>query len=182
MSGTYSTPDALAPYLGYDAAVTLYIGAGSVRMPLAYVATTGVNRRPTARLLQLAEPNATLVIQWAGKRTNAKPAPPQIVTLGSFVLAEAQARCRGVGLDAMGNNILEAAGYVVLYTSDRPENVELPAVWLPWDGRYGTNTQEWTYTPAELGFKQYLPGVPAIPTKINNPPPSSTGAGNKLRI
>ena len=174
--------DHAAPYLEYVGEAAVYIDAGGLHIPLAYKTGAAL---PTARLLQAGQPRVVVTVEWQGTREGLPPEPPRILTLGTFILAAAAGRCGGVSRDTNNSDILEASGYLVLYTSDRPENVELPAIWYPWDSRYGTSrtvVPQYVYTPADLGFRDHLPGVPAAPPAINNPPAQQAATGNKLYL
>lgn len=178
----YSDDDRAFPYLSYRAKASLRVDAGSVSLPLAYKAVpTGATERPTSRILQLKQPGSIIVVEWAGVRIGTKPQPVIVTAGNSFVLAAAGADVDSVGLGPDGRETVAASGYLVLYTTERPENITMPALLTPWDGRYGNGTinAAYTYTPTELGFGQFLPGQ-TTPTSlkaiINNPPAQQTNA------
>lgn len=176
----FSPGDDVAPYQTYQGVCRLLISAGAASLPLAYKATPlGQAARPTARLLQLKQPQAVIVVEWSGSRTLLKPEPPKITAPGSFILAEAGGQCSGPQKNSQLQDILTASGFLVLYTSERPESLTLPAFWFPWDGRYTDTPPQYIYTPTELGFGQFLPGQ-TTPTSlkaiINNPPAQQTNA------
>lgn len=174
----FSPGDDVAPYQSYQGVCRLIITAGATAMPLAYKATPlGQAAKPTARLLQLMQPQAIITVEWQGSRTSAKPEPPKIVVPGSFILAEAGGQCSGPNKNAQLQDILKASGFLVLYTSVRPEAITLPAFWFPWDGRYNSNPEEvpqYLYTPEELGFGKLLPGYTAPVSSLKH------GTGNPV--
>lgn len=179
----YSDGDRLFPYLSYRARASLRVNAGSVSLPLAYKANTpGQTPRPTSRILQLAQPGSVIVVEWQGARIGQKPQPVIVTAGNSFVLAHAGADIDSVGIGPDGRETVAASGYLVLYTTERPENIVMPALLTPWDGRYGNGTINfaYSYTPAELGFGQFLPGQSApqsLKDIINNPPAVSVKTG-----
>lgn len=158
----YRFQDTVAPYLSYECSATLYVMAGGQQLPLAYqVPATGQPARPTSRLVQASEPTVALVIEWAAERSRAKPEPPRLLVLGTFILMSAAAKVHGVRKEPDGTDRVAASGYFVLSSSVRPEDVVVPALWTPYDGRYNTSVSQvpqYLYTPGELGFGEYLPG------------------------
>lgn len=168
----YSPGDALAPYREYNTRARLLIDAGGLQLPLAYTGVKDADnvKLPTSRLLQGKQPTCTIVVEWNGIREKAKPEPVQVLVFGSFILALAGAQIDGVQKDTNAADIILASGFLVLFSTSRPEDVQMPAFWCPWDGRYGTTTQvvpQYIYTPAEMGFRQFLPGITQATTTGN---------------
>ena len=147
----FSTGDALYPYLDYQAQGSVFVNGGAGQLPLAYKLTPGV-QRATSRLLQIAEPTVIIVVEWAGRRNNAKPEPPYTSVDSDFLLVSAGGKCAGPTKDSQGNDILAASGFFVLVTNARPEGIKMPALWLPYDGRYNTPTPLYLYSTEDLGF------------------------------
>jgi hypothetical protein len=173
----YSDQQQIAPYLSYRSRAHLLIDAGSVQLPLAYKKTgTGASTQPTARILQLQQPNVVIMIEWQGVRVGYKPTPVILTVPGSFTLAAAGAVCDSPGINTDGRETVAAQGYLVLYTANRPENIVMPSLLSPWDGRYGNGTIDfaYSYTPEELGFGKLLPGYVAPVTSLKH------GTGNPV--
>lgn len=182
----FSQGDQFAPYLGYECTATLYVASGGQQLPLAYqVPASGAPARATSRLVQAAEPTCTLAVEWAGSRRGYKPEPPRLLVLGTFVLLHAAARVGHVGKDSNGMDVVSASGYLLLASSVRPEDVVLPALWTPYDGRYNTSVSQvpqYLYTPGELGFGEYLPGQTGTDAAdpAANQVLGASGGGNKI--
>jgi hypothetical protein len=144
-------------------------------MALAYKASPG-DPRATSRLLQAFEPTAAIVVEWSGKRSRARPEPPKILSSGTFVLHRAGGQCASPSLGTNAEFYFEASGYLVMLTASRPEVLVIPAFWTPYQAGYEDETTPYTYTAAELGFGNLLPGQPGAsgqnqpPKKPNNPP------------
>jgi len=180
----YRVADAIAPYRAYNARVRLLIGAGGMQLPLAYKApVAGETPRVTSRLFQGKEPTCTVIIEWDGVREKAKPEPVVITASGDFILAMAGAQVDGVQKDTNLEDIIAASGFFVLYSTNRPEDARMPAIWCPWDGRYGSSplvVPQYIYTPAELGFAQFLPGASTQTTPGNPTLAPAQGDGNQI--
>ena len=176
----FSEADRLAPYLDYRVVCSLDIDAGSVAVPLAYKARLqGQAVKPTTRILQLAQPGSVITVEWYGKRLGTKPQPPIITASGSFVLARAGGACGNPVVSANGREIVTASGYLLLYTTVQAADIELPSLFAPWAGEYGTVREAYAYTPVELGFGALLPGqLQPVTLKeiINNPPAQQNNA------
>lgn len=169
---TYSIGDRLAPYRDYRASARLLISSGGIQLPLAYTGRLDEDNqpKPTSRLLQAKQPTCTVIIEWNGVREGAKPEPVQIIASGDFIMSLAGAQIDDVRKDTNGKDIILASGFYVLHSTNRPEDALMPAFWCPWDGRYGSTTQtvpQYIYTPAELGFRQFLPGITSPATSGN---------------
>lgn len=178
----FSLDDTLNPYIEYRARAVFDIDAGSAQLPLAYKTAPVGQTLPTARLLQVAQPLSVLRVEWMGVRRGAKPQAPIVTIPGTFVLASAGATIDNVGISTDGREEVAASGYLILYTNVRPENIVMPSLLAPWDGRYGNGTINfaYSYTPTDLGFGQLLPGIPAnagAAGVINNPPAQNGNAG-----
>lgn len=177
--------DALAPYDFYRVVARLVIESGGLQLPLAYTGrkdAAGVNL-PTSRLIQGKQPTCSYVVEWSAARAKAKPEPPRIVTLGDFILSLAGGQVDGINKNAEMSDLILASGFYVLHSSNRPEDAILPAFWCPWDGRYGTapsQVAQYSYTPAELGFGQFLPGA-ATPNTSGNPTLQNSTSGNQVK-
>jgi hypothetical protein len=173
----YSDEQKVAPYVSYRSRAHLYIDAGSVQLPLAYRKVgAGASALPTARILQLQQPNVVIMIEWQGVRVGYKPQPIVLTVPGSFILAAAGAIADSPGINADGRETVAAQGYLVLYTAVRPENIVMPSLLSPWDGRYGNGTIDfaYSYTPDELGFGKLLPGYVAPVSSLKQ------GTGNPV--
>lgn len=169
----FRAADAIAPYREYNCSARLLVLSGGMQLPLAYSGRLDAENvaRPTSRLLQGKQPTCVVVVEWNSVREKAKPEPVQVVVFGDFILHSAGAQVDGVYRDTTLADLIAASGFMVLFSTSRPENCQIPAFWTPYDGRYGTTPSvvpQYVYTPEEMGFKKFLPGI-TTETTTGNP-------------